>query len=109
NITIIPVENLFFGQSVTVTGLLSGRDILRALMGKIHENDILLIPDVTLRNGEDIFLDDISFDFIGETLKVKTILIESTFEGLIHALTNIKQQGEGLDPSQKAHNDNLTN
>jgi putative radical SAM enzyme (TIGR03279 family) len=89
NITIIPVRNLFFGESVSVTGLISGRDILRSLMGKVNEDDILLIPDVTLRNGEDIFLDDISFDFIGETLKVKTVLIESSFEGLINALINL--------------------
>lgn len=89
NITVIPIENLFFGASITVTGLLSGRDILRTLMGRIHKDDVLLIPDITLRNGKDIFLDDISFDFIGETLNVKTIKVSSNFEGLIQALTNL--------------------
>ncbi|NIP49264.1 MAG: DUF512 domain-containing protein, partial [Gammaproteobacteria bacterium] len=53
-----PVENHLFGGHVTVAGLLSGQDLLEQL-AKVDLGQILLVPDVMLREGEDVFLDDI--------------------------------------------------
>jgi putative radical SAM enzyme (TIGR03279 family) len=83
---VIPVENNFFGKSVTVTGLLTGRDIVSTLMDKVKPNDTLIIPDVVLKDGEDKLLDDISTAFISEALNVKTITAASDFGGLIKAM-----------------------
>ncbi|GAB4405949.1 MAG: DUF512 domain-containing protein [Thermodesulfovibrionales bacterium] len=92
DITVIPLENSFFGKSVTVTGLLTGRDVIRTLSGKIevHEDSskepILLIPDSVLRAGDGIFLDDISPRDVEETLGIKARVIEATPVGLINGL-----------------------
>ncbi|HDH01218.1 MAG TPA: DUF512 domain-containing protein, partial [Nitrospirae bacterium] len=56
---IIKVDNRFFGPSVTVAGLLTGKDILKAMVGR-SKADCLLVPDVALKNGEDIFLDNVT-------------------------------------------------
>lgn len=52
------IHNDFFGGQVTVTGLLTGTDILAQLQGR-DLGGALLIPDVVLREGEDVFLDEI--------------------------------------------------
>ncbi|MCG6553399.1 MAG: DUF512 domain-containing protein [Candidatus Magnetominusculus sp. LBB02] len=89
DLRVYPVENQFFGTSVTVTGLLTGRDIIRTFMGQVRPDEVILIPDVTLRDGQNVFLDDIATDFIGEALGVKTKIIESSFEGLIQAIEEL--------------------
>jgi putative radical SAM enzyme (TIGR03279 family) len=83
---VIPVENNFFGKSVTVTGLLTGRDIISTLMDKVKPQDTLIIPDVVLKDGNEKLLDDISTAFIAEALNVKTVTAASTFGGLIKAM-----------------------
>ncbi len=87
---VIPVENLFFGKTVTVAGLLTGRDIIRTLIDKIDGNEILLIPDVVLDDSDCFFLDDIKVDFIGDALNIKISVIDSSIEGLYYALQEIE-------------------
>ncbi|QWR76824.1 DUF512 domain-containing protein [Candidatus Magnetomonas plexicatena] len=86
DLQVIKVENHVFGNTITVCGLLTGRDIVRSLIDHIKGDEILLIPDVSLRTGKNVFLDDITTEFISEALKVQVKTIESTFEGLISAL-----------------------
>lgn len=52
------VENKLFGKTVTVTGLLSGKDIIQSLQDK--KFDILFIPNVMLKDKKDTFLDDVT-------------------------------------------------
>jgi putative radical SAM enzyme (TIGR03279 family) len=78
-----PVENRFFGPSITVTGLLTGRDIIRALSDRIDAHEIVLVPDVVLRNGEDVFLDNLTPRDMEEALGVPVRTIEATPEGLL--------------------------
>ncbi len=59
-VRVIAVPNRFFGETVNVSGLLVGRDILWALQEAGGERDGILIPEAALRAGEDIFLDDYS-------------------------------------------------
>ena len=60
------VENHFFGSDVTVAGLLTGQDLLEQLANQ-ELGQILLIPDVMLREGEDVFLDDVCIrDLVGQ-------------------------------------------
>ena len=65
-IRVIPVPNRYFGETVNVSGLLTGRDILLALREKEGERDGILIPESALRAGEDVFLDDYSLEDLRE-------------------------------------------
>lgn len=86
DIEAVPVENEFFGKSVTVTGLLTGRDVMKSLSGMTKKNDILLIPDVVMREGDNIFLDDVSLKDIEDILEVTVVVIESTPKGIVEAI-----------------------
>jgi putative radical SAM enzyme (TIGR03279 family) len=83
----VSVENAFFGPSVTVTGLLTGRDVIKSLSGIVKKDDVLLIPDVVMREGDEVFLDDISRQDIEDVLGVKAVVIESTPKGLVDAIS----------------------
>lgn len=52
------IKNEFFGESITVTGLLTGRDIINTLMNK-NLGECVLIPENALRQDDKIFLDDV--------------------------------------------------
>ncbi len=65
---IIGCRNEFFGRSVTVAGLLTGRDILRGLSGR-EIGDRVFIPPATL-NDDGLFLDDMTLDRLAGALGV---------------------------------------
>ncbi|MDI6801076.1 MAG: DUF512 domain-containing protein [Thermodesulfovibrionales bacterium] len=85
-IEVVEVENNFFGKSVTVTGLLTGRDVMKTLSSYVKKNDVLLIPDVVMREGDEVFLDDVSRHDVEDVLGVKAKIIESTPRGLLDAM-----------------------
>lgn len=91
DLTLIPVENQFFGSSVTVTGLLTGRDVIKTIFTSMDEKGrkektILLVPDTVLKCDEGLFLDDVSIKEVEDNLGVDTVVIEATPEGLIKGL-----------------------
>ena len=61
-IHVLPVVNEHFGETVNVSGLLTGHDIGAALRKFPYSVDGVLIPASSLREGEDVFLDDVSLD-----------------------------------------------
>ena len=86
NITIIPVINEFFGQSVTVAGLLTGRDIIKSLHDNADSYDILIVPDVVLKEGDNVLLDNVSLRDIEEATGLKTVVTDSTPQGFIDTI-----------------------
>jgi putative radical SAM enzyme (TIGR03279 family) len=82
---VVTVQNRFFGDSVTVTGLLTGQDIIGALKGKVS-GDTILIPSITLRDGGDMFLDGMTPGDIEDDVGIRTKVIDATAGGLIGAL-----------------------
>ena len=66
-IHVVPVVNEHFGATVNVSGLLTGHDIMQALQSLPHTVDGVLIPASALREGEDVFLDDMSLDTMRES------------------------------------------
>ncbi len=64
------IENEFFGENITVAGLITGGDLISQLKGK-DIGDTLYIPSVMLRSGEDVFLDDITVSDVESALGVK--------------------------------------
>lgn len=69
-VRVIPVDNKFFGRDVTVTGLLTGGDIINALEKLSGPRAGIIIPGVALRKGEQVFLDNLTPDAIAAELKV---------------------------------------
>jgi putative radical SAM enzyme (TIGR03279 family) len=87
-IHLYPIRNDFFGGHVTVTGLLTGKDVLRELGGKAL-GQALLVPDVVLRDGDEVFLDDISLADLERELGVQVIKVASTPWGLLEGLEHL--------------------
>ncbi|MDJ1179341.1 TIGR03279 family radical SAM protein [Roseofilum sp. BLCC_M91] len=73
----------YWGQEMTVTGLLTGEDLLHKLSGK-DLGDGILLPTVMLKHGETCFLDDRTVEEVEEKLGVPIFLVEN-----IEALLNI--------------------
>ncbi|MBW4527431.1 MAG: TIGR03279 family radical SAM protein [Phormidium tanganyikae FI6-MK23] len=71
----------YWGQSITVTGLLTGQDILNALQGQ-DLGDGILLPSVMLKQGETVFLDDMRVEELEQRLNTKISIVEGV-EGLI--------------------------
>ena len=80
----VPVVNRLMGPSVTVTGLLGGRDILAAIKGR--DVSRIFLPSVTLRDAGDLFLDNLSpADLVRET-GAPVHLFEPTPRGFFNAV-----------------------
>lgn len=86
HVDVCPVENHFFGSSITVGGLLTGRDVIRTILDGIDRHDVILVPDVAL-NREDRFLDDIALKDLETALDVSAKKVISTPEGLVKGIT----------------------
>jgi hypothetical protein len=72
------------GESVTVTGLLGGNDIVEAARGQIRGT--LYIPSVTLRDAGDLFLDGLSPSVLSQRAGAPVVLFEPTPRGFHDAV-----------------------
>lgn len=82
---VVEVTNYFFGSRITVSGLLTGQDIIRALKGR-DLGERLLLPVNVLRSGEDVLLDDVHVSEIEKTLQVPIRIVQSNGKDLYDAL-----------------------
>lgn len=76
HVDVYAVKNEFFGGGVNVAGLVTGGDIIKQLKGKIKTRE-LIIPSVMLRDGDDVFLDDVTVSDIERELNVKIYAVEN--------------------------------
>ena len=76
-INVCPITNDFFGENITVSGLLTGQDIIAQLKGK-ELGERLLLPINILRSGEDVFLDDIRVPEVEKALQVQVDIVKSS-------------------------------
>ncbi len=72
SINVAEIKNDFFGESVTVAGLLTGQDIAAQLKGKAL-GDKVIIPDTALRDGEEVFLDNMTVQQLSEAIGVPVV------------------------------------
>lgn len=79
----VMIENDFFGRTVTVAGLLSGRDVIAQLKPHAEGLERLIIPDVVLREGEYDFLDGVTLNEVAGALGIETVVVESSPYGLL--------------------------
>lgn len=73
-VTIKTIENYFFGQSVTVTGLVTGQDLMNQIDAQAI-GDLLILPSVMLKQDEEIFLDDLTVAGLAEHLKTRVAVV----------------------------------
>lgn len=76
NVNVVKIENEFFGETVTVAGLITGQDFKKQLKN-IDLGDALLIPAVSLRNDRDRFLDDVTIEELSEYLGINAVAVEN--------------------------------
>lgn len=83
-----PIVNHFFGENITVSGLLTGQDIIDQLSGQ-PLGDRLLLPVNLLRSGEQILLDDVTVTEIEKALQVHVDIVKSSGWDFIAAVTGV--------------------
>ena len=77
HIHVYEIINRFFGEKITVSGLLTGQDIMEQLQGK-ELGERLLLPINMLRSGTDVFLDDVTVGEVEKTLQVRVDIVKSS-------------------------------
>lgn len=95
---VYPITNYFFGEKITVSGLITGQDLVAQLKGK-RLGDRLLLPENILRSGEDVFLDDLHVSDVEKTLQVPVNIVKSSGYDFVDAVLNrrILDQTGGQD------------
>jgi NifB/MoaA-like Fe-S oxidoreductase len=83
---VVSVPNELFGGSVAVAGLLSGQDIQRHLATLGDLGEAVLVPAVALRDGEGVFLDDLTPADLERALGVPIVPVEPEPRALLRAL-----------------------
>ena len=84
-IHVYPIINEFFGEHITVSGLLTGQDIEKQLKGNVLGSRLLLSQNV-LRSGEEVFLDDFTKSDLEKSLQVPINIVKSSGYDFINAV-----------------------
>ena len=79
------IINEFFGEKITVSGLLTGQDIIKQLKGR-ELGDMLFLPQNLLRSGEDYLLDDVTISDIEKELDIKVGIVDGDGRDLVDKL-----------------------
>ena len=85
HVTVYPIVNHFFGEDITVAGLVCAKDLMEQLKEK-PLGDYLLLPSVMLRSGEDVFLDDFTLDEVQRTLQIPIRIVKSDGMSFVKAI-----------------------
>ena len=75
-VEVVPITNNYFGEMITVTGLITATDIMDQLKGR-DLGDSLCIHESMLRSGEEVFLDDYTVSDVSATLQVNIDIVKS--------------------------------
>ncbi len=78
DVDVIKVSNKFFGNTITVSGLLTGSDIIGTIKDKSTKYDKVIIPKNCLRDGDVVFLDDITISDMESELGMNVVSINET-------------------------------
>ena len=87
-IQVITVINQFFGERITVSGLLTGQDLALQLAGE-DLGEKLLLPCNMLRSGERVFLDDVTVEELENALQVPVHIVKSDGQSLFEEFLDI--------------------
>ncbi|MCI8511025.1 MAG: DUF512 domain-containing protein [Lachnospiraceae bacterium] len=90
---VYPIRNDFFGEHITVAGLITGRDLIAQLKGK-RLGSRLLLPAAMFKSGEELFLDDVTRADVEQALQIPVNIVKSSGYDLLKAV---------LDPASAGH------
>ena len=93
---IYEIENRFFGEMITVSGLLTGKDLVEQLKGKTLGSELLL-PINLLRSGENVFLDDMTVEQLENALQIRVRIVKSSGCDFVCAVTGQQMEEEDMD------------
>lgn len=79
---VIAVKNRFFGERITVAGLITGQDLMEQVRGNML-GERLLITEHMLKSGEPVFLDDVTVEEVEKALQITVSIVESGGNKLI--------------------------
>jgi len=92
------ITNDFFGETITVAGLLTGNDIIKQMQGE-NLSQFLMIPSNMLRSGyelgnndEQVFLDNVTISDMEKSLNTKVLICDYSGEDLIHIINQNSQE-----------------
>lgn len=85
-VNVYDITNEFFGEKITVAGLITGQDLKKQLKGK-DLGTKLLLPCHMLRSGEEVFLDDVTVSELSEYLQIPIEIVDSDGAVLLHHVT----------------------
>lgn len=92
------IRNDFFGETITVSGLITGQDLVTQLLGYKEQGvdlgETLLIPSNMLRTGEEVFLDDMTVQQVEKALEVHLTAIEPGGQDFVDAILDEEYQME---------------
>lgn len=88
-INLYPIENTFFGPEITVTGLITGGDLITQLKDKELGEYLILCGDM-LKDDGDIFLDDVTLDEVKEKLNIEIKVNNDGGIGIIKDILGIR-------------------
>lgn len=86
-IHVYPIRNDFFGELITVSGLITGQDLIHQLQNQIL-GDRLLLPCNMFRSQEEVFLDDITLAQVEDALQVRADIVKSSGQDFIDVIVN---------------------
>ena len=81
------IRNDFFGEMITVAGLITGQDLIAQLKDK-QLGERLLLPCNMFRSEEEVFLDDVTLSEVSKALQVRTDIVKSSGRDFIEAIIN---------------------
>lgn len=91
-IQVYDIRNDFFGETITVSGLITGQDLVKQIAEHKAEGvclgETLCIPSNMLRSGEGVFLDDMTLEQAEDALGMKLIPVEASGREFIEAILN---------------------
>ena len=89
-VAVQPIRNTFFGETITVTGLITGGDLMEQL--KDADEDEIMLCGNTLRAEGDLFLDGVSLEQVRKALKPRLTMVQNTGGELFQALLGRKSE-----------------
>ena len=84
-IPVTTIENRFFGEKITVSGLITGQDLKEQLSG-LDLGEKILIPCSMLKGDEEIFLDDMTLEELSEALNTEIVIVDTGGRDLVEAV-----------------------
>lgn len=90
-VEVAPIRNDFFGERITVSGLITGQDLIAQLKDK-ELGDAVGIPCNMLRSGEQVFLDDVMVAEVEKTLQLPIVIVKSSGQDLLDAMLGLTNE-----------------